>query len=272
MCSHRARSDPPAQSDQALPFIENEMAQTLSLHPDDSGISSCFSLSRERENTPSVEEGRGVSKPLKNNELKGFCPENQNLFGSENQLEQKEASGNIFERKTEYKLEKKKGNVFTTKMHDGNNSSVTCLGTCQPENAQVIPHPDKNVLMHTNFVLDDNTAVSIDSVRLQVIKARQEMESPEDKMDTALHLMVKEHGEDKRESFVENNDSADGEDESVMPPENTNESKHIGQYAFLVTCISHVIFYVKESNNSNNYLLIRISIYFTSESIIHFIW
>lgn len=234
MCSHRARSDPPAQPDQTLPFIENEMAQTLSLHPDVSGISSCFSLSGERENTPSVEEGRGVSKPLKNNELKGFCPENPNLFASENQLEQKEASGDIFEWKTEYKLEKKKGNVFTTAMHDGNNSpvSVTRLRTCQPENAQVIPHHDKNVLMHPNFVLGDNTAVNIDSARLQVIKARQEMESPEDKMDTAQHLIVKEHGEDKRESFVENNDSAVGKDESVLPPENTNESKHTGQYEF----------------------------------------
>lgn len=242
MCSRRARSDPPAQSNQTLPFIENEMAQTLSLHHDDSGISSCFSLSRERENTPSVEEGRGVSKPLKNNALKGFRPENQDLFGSENQLEQKEASGGIFEWKPEYKLEKKTGNVFTTEMHDGNNSSVTCLGTCQPENARVILHPDKNVLMHTNLVLGDNTAVNIDSARLQVIKARQEMESPEDKMDTALHLIVKEHGEDKREAFVENNDSADGKDESVMPPENTNESKHIGQYAFLVTPAFHMLF------------------------------
>eukprot|EP00066_Takifugu_rubripes_P028942 XP_011618208.1 PREDICTED: DNA polymerase nu isoform X2 [Takifugu rubripes] len=224
-----ARADPPAQSDQALPFNENKMAQTLSLHPDGSGISSCFSLSGERENTPSVEEGRGVSKPLKNNELKGFCPENQNPFASENQLEQKEASGDVFEWKTEYKPEKKKGNVFTTEMHDGNNSSVgvTCLRTCQPENARVMPHHDKNVLMHTKFVLGDNTPVNIDSAQLQVIKARQEMESPEDKMDTALHLIVKEHGEDKRESFVENNDSADGKDESVMPPENTNESKRI---------------------------------------------
>lgn len=152
MCSHRACSDPPAQSDHALPFIENEMAQTLSLHTDDSGISSCFS-SGERENPPSVEEGRGVSKPCKNNELKGFCPENQNLFASENQLEQKEVSGDIFEWKTEYKLEKKKGNVFTTEIHDGKNSSVsvTCLGTCQPENAQVMTHDDKNVLMHTMF-------------------------------------------------------------------------------------------------------------------------
>lgn len=240
MCSHRARADPPAQSDQALPFNENKMAQTLSLHPDGSGISSCFSLSGERENTPSVEEGRGVSKPLKNNELKGFCPENQNLFASENQLEQKEASGDVFEWKTEYKPEKKKGNVFTTEMHDGNNSSVGV--TCQPENARVMPHHDKNVLMHTNFVLGDNTPVNIDSAQLQVIKARQEMESPEDKMDTALHLIVKEHGEDKRESFVENNDSADGKDESVMPPENTNESKRIGQYAFLVTPAFHMLF------------------------------
>lgn len=244
MCSHRARSDPPAQPDQTLPFIENEMAQTRSLHPDDSGISSCFSLSGERENTPSVEEGRGVSKPLKNNEFKGFCPENQNLFASENQLEQKEASGDIFEWKTEYKLEKKKGNVFSTAMHDGNNSSVsvTCLGTCQPENAQVIPHHDKNVLMRTNSVLGDNTAVNIDSTRLQVIKPRQEMESPKDKMDTALHRIVKEHGEDKRASFIENNDAADGNDESVMPPENTYESKHTGQYAFLVTPAFHVLF------------------------------
>lgn len=242
MCSHRALSDPPAQSNQTLPFIENEMAQTLSLHPDDSGISSCFSLSGERENTPSVEEGRGVSKPLKNNELKGFCSENQNLLASENQLEQKEASGDIFEWKTEYKPEKKKGNVSTTEMHDGNNSSVsvTRLRTCQPENAQVILHHDKNGLMHTNFVLGDNTAVNIDSARLQVIKARQEMESPEDKMDTALHLIVKEHAEDKRESFVENNDSAHGKDELVMPPENTNESKRIGQYAFLVHL--HILF------------------------------
>lgn len=234
MCSHRARFDPPAQSDKALPFIENEMAQTLSLHTDDSGISSCFSLSGERENTPSVKEGRGVSKLCKNNKLKGFCPENQNLFASENQLEQKEASADIFEWKTEYKLEKKKETVFTTEIHDGDNSSdsVTCLGTCQPENAQVMTHHDKNVLMHTNFVLGDNTAVNIDLARLQVINAQQEMESPEDKMDTALHLIVKEHGVDKRESFVENNDSADGKDESVMPPEDTNESKHIGQYAF----------------------------------------
>lgn len=111
--------------------------------------------------------------------------------------------------------------------------------------------------------MGDNTAVNIDSARLQVIKARQEMESPEDKMDTTLHLIVKEHGADKRESFVENNDSADGNDELVMPPENTNESKPIGQYAFLVTPAFYVIF--METNNSNKYVLIRISIYFTSE-------
>lgn len=219
------------------------MAETVSLRPDDSAISSCFGPSGERENAPSLEEGRGVSKPRRNNELKeGFCPENRNLFPSENQLEQKEDSEGIFEWKTERdKLEKGKGDAHNSP------ASVTCPGSRRRhESAQVMTHHDKNVRTRTHFFQGDNTAVNIDLAQMQVIKARQEMESsPKDEMDaghlhSALHLIVKEHGAEKRESFVENNDSTDWKDESAMPREDTNESKHIGQYVFLTCWFSFI--------------------------------
>lgn len=250
MCSHRARSDPPAHFSQALSFIENEMAETVSLHPEDSGISSSFKISGETGNTPNFEEDRGISKPCNNNELKSFlshCPEKLNLFTSENQfgvqLGQNEDSEDIFEWKTEReKLEKENGNVFITEINDAHNSpfSVTCLESqpC-PDKAQDMKGHDKNVLTNTNFVLGDNTAVNTESTRMPAINARQEVESsPNDKMDTghlhcALHLIEKQRGADRRESFVENNDSADrGKDDSVLPPE---DSKRTGQYA-LVEC------------------------------------
>lgn len=172
------------------------------------------------------------------------CPEKRNLFTSENQsgeqLGQNEDSEDIFEWKTEReKLEKENGDVFITEINDAHNSpfSVTCLESqpC-PDKAQDTKRHDKNVLMHTNFVLADNTADNTELTRMPAINARWEVESsPDDtgRPNSALHLIEKQRGADRRESFVENNDSADwGKDDSVLPPE---DSKCAGQYA-LVGC------------------------------------
>lgn len=250
MCSQRARSDPPAQSNQALSFSQYEIAETVSLHPEHSAISCCFKKAEETGNAPGSEGGRGASKPCNNNnkhEDDSFlhCPEKWKPFASENlfgvPLEQKEDSADW---KTEReKLEKEEGNVFTPRINDAQQSpaSVTCLGSQhRPENAQDMMQRAKNVLMHTYFDLGD-TAVNMALTRMQAINAGEEMErSSEEKMDTghlhcALHLIEKQQGADSGESFVENYDSADtGKDKSMVPPEDTNQSQHIGEYVLYV--------------------------------------
>lgn len=249
MCSQRARSDPPAQSNQALPFTLYEIAATVSLHPEHLAISSCFKKAEETGNAPGSEEGRGASKPCKNNEHKddsfSHCPEKWKPFASENlfgdHLEQKEDSADW---KTEReKLEKKEGNVFTPRINDAQQSpaNVICLGSQhRPVNAQDMMQRAKNALMHTNVDLDD-TAVNMDSARMNAINAGEEIKrSSEEKIDkghlcSALHQIEKRHGADSGESFVENSDSADsGKDESMMPPEDTNQSQHIGEYVMYV--------------------------------------
>lgn len=243
MCSQRARSDPPAQSDQALPFTRYEIAETVSPHPGHSAVSSCLKRAEETGNAPSSEEGRGASKPCNNKEHEdhsfSHCPEKWKSFASENlfghYLEQKEDSAGW---KTEReKLEKEEGNVFTPRINEAQQShaSGTFLGNQhRPENAQDIMQRAKNVLMHTILDLGD-TAVNMDSPRMQAINAGEEMEhSSEEKMATghlrsAWQLIEKQRGADSGESFVKNSDSDSGKDES-LPPDDTNQSQHISKY------------------------------------------
>lgn len=239
MCSQRARSDPAAWSHQALPFTQCEIAETLSLHPEHSAISFCFKKAEERGNAPGSEEGRGALKPCDNNKHEcnsvSYCSEKWKTFASDEHLERKEDSADW---KTDgEKLEKEEGNAFTPRINDAQPSpaSVTCLGSqLRPENAQVM-------MQRANFALGGNTAT-------QATNAGEEMEhSLEEKMDTrhlcpTLHLIEKQHGADIREPFVENNDSADsGKDESV-PPEDTHQSQHIGEYVLYVCkCLEYFV-------------------------------
>lgn len=248
MCSQRAGSDPPAQSNQALAFTQCETAETVSLHAEHSAISSCFKTAEETGNS---QEGRGASKPCSNNselEDNSFlrCPEKWKPFASENlfgdHLEQKEDSADW---KTERKkLEQEEGNVFTPRITDAQQSpaSVTCVGSQHPpEKAQDMMQRAKNVLTHTNFDLGDK-AVNIDLDRMQAINVGEEMErSSEVKMGTgclrsALYLIEKQHEANSGESFVGNNDSADGGKDESMPSEDTQDtqSQPIGECVLYV--------------------------------------
>lgn len=259
MCSQRARSDPPAQSNQALPFTQDGIAETVSLHPEHSAISSGFKEAEEAGNAPGSEGGRGASKPCNNNEHEedcfSHCPEKWKPFASVNlfgdHLEQKEDPADC--KAEREKLEKEEGDAFTPRINDAQQSpaSVTCLGSQhRPENAQDMMQRSRNVLMHTNFDLGD-PAVHMDSARMQALHAGEEVErSSELEIDTdhlrsALHLIKKQHWADCGEFIVENNDSADSEkDESMIPPEDMNKSQHIGEYVlqcaeyFVFTCVN----------------------------------
>lgn len=231
MCSQRARSDPPAQSNQALPVTQYEIAETLSQHPEHSAISSCFEKAEETGNAPGPEEGRGASKPEK---WEPFASES--LFGD--RLEQKEDSADW--KTAMQKLKKAEGNVFTPRINDAQQSpvNITFLGSQhRPEDAQDTMQRAEGGLMHTNFDLGD-TAVNVDSTRMQVMNAAEEMKRiSEEKMSaghlrSALHLIGRPHGADSGQPLVETNDSADsGKDESMIPPEDTNQSQHIGEHS-----------------------------------------
>lgn len=249
MCSQRACSDPTAQSNQGLPFTRYEIAETVSLNPEHSAVSSCFKKAEETGNAPGSEEGRGASEPCDNkkHEDDSFsrCPEKWKPFASENlfgdQLEQKEDSADW---KTEReKLGKEEGDVFTPRVNDAQQSpaNVICLGSQhRPVNAQDMMQHAQNALMHTNFDLGD-TADNMDLTRMSAFNAGEEMErSSEETIDkghlrSALHLIKKRHGAYSGESFVENIDSADlGKDQSMMLPEDANQSQHIGEYVMYV--------------------------------------
>lgn len=246
MCSQRACSDPPAQSSQAVPFTRYEIAATLSQHPEPSAISSGFEKAEKTGSAPGPEEGKGASKRCNNNEQEdGFfshCPEKwkpfapESLFGD--YLEQKVDSADW---KTKMqKLKKEEETVFIPTINDAQESpvNITCPGRQHPpENAQDVVQRAKGVLMHTNFDLGD-TAVNRDSTRMQGMNAGEEMERiSEEKMGTghlrsALHLIEKQHGADSGEPWMETSDLADpGKDEAMMPPEDTNQSQHIGEHS-----------------------------------------
>lgn len=236
MCYQRARSDPPAQSNHALPFSQYEIAEMVSLQPEHLAISSCFKKGEETVNTPASERGRWASNPPCNNKHEensfSHCPKMwkplvpENLFCDH--LGQKEDSANW---KTEReKLDKEEGNVFTPRINDARQSpaSVTWLGSRhRSENAN-------NAVVHTNFDLGD-PAINIDSTRIHTINAENEIEWSSEEMMGKGHLysalpLVEKHGADSGESFVQNNNSADGgKDESVIPPEDTNQFQHIGE-------------------------------------------
>lgn len=247
MCSQRARSDPPAQSSQAVPFTQYEIAGTLSQHPEPSAISSCFEKAEKTGNAPGPEEGKGASKPCNNsneheNDFCSHCPEKWKPFASESLFgdysEQKVDSAHW---ETEMqKLKKEEENVFTPTVNDAQESPVdiTCPGRQhRPENAQDVVQCAKGVLMHTNFDLGD-AAVNRDLSGMQGMNAGEEMERiSEGKMGTghlhsAAHLVEKQHGADSGEPWVGTSDLADsGNDEAMMPPEDTNQSQHIGEYS-----------------------------------------
>lgn len=244
VCSPRARSDPPAQSSQAVPFTQYEIAVTLSQRPEPSAISSCFEKAEKTGNAPGPGEGKGASKPRNNNEHEdGFfpqCPEKWKPFASESlfgdYLEQKADSADW---KTEMrKLEKGEENVFTPTVSQESPVNLTCPGRHhRPDNARDGMQRAKGVLMHANFDLGD-TAVNRDSTRMQGTSAGEEMERiSEEEMGTghphsAVHLIEKQHGADGGEPWVETSDLADsGKDEARMPPEDTNQPQHIGEYS-----------------------------------------
>lgn len=246
MCSQRARSDPPAQSSPAVPFTRCEIAVTLSRHPEHSTISSCFEKAEKTGNAPGPEEGKGASKPCNNNEHEedffSHCPEKWKPFASESlfgdYLEQKV---DLADWKTEMqKLKKEEENAFTPIINDSQESPVNITSPGRqhrPENAQDVMQRAKGVLIHTHFDLGD-TALNRDSTRMQGMNAGEELEHiSEEKIGTgllhsAVHLIEKQHGADSGEPWVETDDLADsGKDEAKMPPEDTNQSQHIGEYS-----------------------------------------
>lgn len=231
--SQGARSDPPAQSSQAVPFTQCEIAATLSQRPEPSAISARFEKPEETGNAPGPEEGKGASKPRNNTEREDdffpHCPEKWKPFASESlfgdYLEQEVDSAHW---KTEMQtLEKEEENVFTPAVSDAQESpvNITCPGRQhRAENAQDVVQRANAVLMHTTFDLGD-AAVDRDSTGMQGMNAGEEVERiSEEKVGAGpLHSAV---------PWVGTSDLADsGKDEAVMPPEDTNQSQHIGEYS-----------------------------------------